>query len=665
MAASEIIERLKSTQSAEDIESLTQQLLPLQASFPLPLQLQIITTYLDKILPVYNSLKTTTKLKIRKLFISCAAISQLLNQYKLSGKNEVYFQFTRDLILDPSLLGSTLESCSGNRAELKQTRALFFGSKIFNTFEGKITMDDYIKIVSRQLLHVCMGMNDPPVDYFLALLSLHPIEAKIILFDEFLHAERLKYLSSALHRMSHLQKRQMFHYLIPYLANHTGTNNLSTVASILSQLDMTGVEKHIITTLSEVDNCELQQCFVKVIGQHLQQTQYLLSVWGDGVYIADAASEKQETMTRLILIELLYLEKDQLKQLSSETVFLSAITSRISSNDTRLRNLGMMVAKKLTCGEVSIDMEDEIQVEKPNILISNNIDFADLHLSSMHNLSVSHMKITQVDSDDENDEYSSDDHEESEQDPVFLKDLIQRFTDNSTRSVIRLLQVTVKLVRQKATFGSELQFYSPELIAILLGLLNKYDEDNFEELKLNAIVAVIVSSPQIIAKVFELFFTGDYSLQQRMITLSAIGLSARELRGFDDEDIQKPQFSFPTSHIPQREQRREQIERSKRIVEIESDDEMVGTVLRKSSKLTKPKVQTNKNLFAKHATKFFYPLANGWSAGIDVGGYNELFLKHYLSTLHIVLQASYPCHSYEEMVDAYTQIRDSVPNITL
>jgi telomere length regulation protein len=657
------LEVLRETPTQDDINRVTESLISTELS--LRWYLQVITIYLKFILPVYKSLKVTIRLKIRTLFKTCAALSQVLSQYRIS-KNEIFFHFTVDLLMDPTLLVSLIDSSKGNRIELQQVKSLMFGSKVFQTFEGKLRMDEYLSILAKQLVEANKD-NKPTGDYILSYLSLHPIEAKVKLFNTFLTQQNFEMITATYKLMTQLQKRQFIvNYLIPYLASHTNAKNLETIASIINHLGVSDIEKQLIQKMTEIDHMELQQAVGCLVRDKFAESTRLISIWGDETYIKDTPALKQEAMTRFILVLLQYIPKSELDRLAKERVFLTAITARISSNDLTLRNLGMMIAKKVTSGEIEFDIQDEITLINPHVKLSESIDFTTLHINSITDITISQSKVTQLDSDDEESDDGLGDNSE-QRDPVFLSDLLKRFSESSLTSVNHLLTITTKLVRQKALFGSELEFYSPELIAVLIGLLNKYEEGKFEELKLNAIISVIVSNPKIISNVFELLFTGDYSLQQRMMILSAVGLSARELRGFDDQIVEKPRFGFPTREIPQRKKLMQEVQLPKLEEIIENDEAAVdkGTVTWISSKLVAPKPERKSNSFAKHAQKFFYPLANGLSAGVDIGSYNEIFLKHYLSTMHLVLQAAYPCYGFEEMVGVYEQIRENSTNIKI
>lgn len=94
------------------------------------------------------------------------------------------------------------------------------------------------------------------------------------------------------------------------------------------------------------------------------------------------------------------------------------------------------------------------------------------------------------------------------------------------------------LIRRKAAFGKELADHAVELTSHLAGIHDKYDMDNFQEMRMQALIALVVSLPTIVGPLLaKLFFEGDYSMGQRAGILSAIGMGARELAGFKDDDL--------------------------------------------------------------------------------------------------------------------------------
>jgi telomere length regulation protein len=61
-----------------------------------------------------------------------------------------------------------------------------------------------------------------------------------------------------------------------------------------------------------------------------------------------------------------------------------------------------------------------------------------------------------------------------------------------------------------------------------------YEMEQFQEMRQGTLIALVASAPEIVVGyLINLFFTGDISIQQRCILLSAIGIGARELAGLE------------------------------------------------------------------------------------------------------------------------------------
>ncbi|KAH6606476.1 hypothetical protein Trco_005629 [Trichoderma cornu-damae] len=137
--------------------------------------------------------------------------------------------------------------------------------------------------------------------------------------------------------------------------------------------------------------------------------------------------------------------------------------------------------------------------------------------------------------------------------PVYIRDLIAYFRDSESYDRQKLaLQSAPLLIRRKANFGMEVSSHADELAGLLVGIQDKFDIEDFGDLKLQGMVALIVAQPKLMAPWFSrTFFEGDYSLSQRTQVLIAIGLSARELAGFDTSEYQST-ASFPSKRLPER-----------------------------------------------------------------------------------------------------------------
>lgn len=135
--------------------------------------------------------------------------------------------------------------------------------------------------------------------------------------------------------------------------------------------------------------------------------------------------------------------------------------------------------------------------------------------------------------------------------PVYIRDLIAFFRDSESYDKQKLaINTAPMLIRRKANYGSELSTHADELATLLVGLQDKFELEEFSDLKLQSMISLIVSQPKTMASWFaRSFFEGDLSLSQRTTVLISIGLSARELAGFDISAY-KSASSFASKQLP-------------------------------------------------------------------------------------------------------------------
>ena len=57
------------------------------------------------------------------------------------------------------------------------------------------------------------------------------------------------------------------------------------------------------------------------------------------------------------------------------------------------------------------------------------------------------------------------------------------------------LKTAAKLIRQKATFGTELSDQAQDLARILVGLQDTYEMEQFQEMRQSALIALVASAP--------------------------------------------------------------------------------------------------------------------------------------------------------------------------
>ncbi|XDG10096.1 hypothetical protein ABKA04_009711 [Annulohypoxylon sp. FPYF3050] len=135
--------------------------------------------------------------------------------------------------------------------------------------------------------------------------------------------------------------------------------------------------------------------------------------------------------------------------------------------------------------------------------------------------------------------------------PVYIRDLISYFRDTENYDKQKLALTTAPtLIRRKANYGTEVSSHADELATLLVGLQDKYDLDNFDELRQQGMIAIIVAQPKKMGQWFaKTFFDGDYSLSQRASVLIVLGLSGREIAGFEKSEYTS-KTQFPSKMLP-------------------------------------------------------------------------------------------------------------------
>lgn len=136
--------------------------------------------------------------------------------------------------------------------------------------------------------------------------------------------------------------------------------------------------------------------------------------------------------------------------------------------------------------------------------------------------------------------------------PVYIRDLIAYLRDSENYDRQRLALTTAPiLIRRKASYGTEIQEHAEELATLLVGVQDKYNMDDFAELRIQGMVAVFVAQPQKMGPWFSrTFFDGDYSLSQRASVLTVLGLGSRELAGHEKSEYAES-AAFPSKRLPE------------------------------------------------------------------------------------------------------------------
>ncbi|GAB7341603.1 hypothetical protein MBLNU457_7808t1 [Dothideomycetes sp. NU457] len=266
--------------------------------------------------------------------------------------------------------------------------------------------------------------------------------------------------------------------------------------------------------------------------------------------------------------------------------------------------------------------------------------------------------------------------------PVYIRDLIAGLQDTENYDRHKLaIETAASLIRRKAGFGKEVKDHALELGTILAALGDTFKLEDFAELRLQALIALLLSDPKTQGPWFaRRAFDGDYSLSQRATLLSAIGLGARELAGYQDVDTLNPAVtpkgSLPSKRLPERyhniyagnAQQSQQTLPPSRLQTITANlersmiqplaasaaDAATGPAALKvrtfSSRMdVAQRTKKVPNELAKTlAESFFFPLVGHWSTHVQAYGSSRniylqpFLLTTYLKTLALLLHASGP-----------------------
>lgn len=139
--------------------------------------------------------------------------------------------------------------------------------------------------------------------------------------------------------------------------------------------------------------------------------------------------------------------------------------------------------------------------------------------------------------------------------PVYIRDLVAGLRDQENYDRHELaLASAASLIRRKTNFGTEVVDHLEELATILTGLQNGLELERFAQQRQQALIAVLLARPAQMAQWFaRSFFSGDYSLTQRIAMLTTLGLGARELAGMKDsstDELIPAAPSFPSKQLP-------------------------------------------------------------------------------------------------------------------
>lgn len=320
-----------------------------------------------------------------------------------------------------------------------------------------------------------------------------------------------------------------------------------------------------------------------------------------------SAANRAAAHAQVLLLSAGYVHRKspiKLTMLLRSSVWLNAISNRLGASDQRARFLGMVVGEGLSAlvdnAEKRLNFKMEETEEDEGRWYKDLTGVSD-EIGSLEPLLKPHVEVPQRKLEDSrkplrkpatqaprtgfiieelSDEEASaeeddivpyakpdSDKEDSDDDPtlvrrdkpkapVYIRDLIRYLRDTDSYDHQKLaLETAPALIRRKANYGTEVSEHAEELATLLVGLSDRFDMDNFDELRAQGMLAIVVAKSQMMGQWFaKTFFDGDYSISQRASILVVLGLGARELAGFEASDYAAA-AAFPSKTLPERVER--------------------------------------------------------------------------------------------------------------
>lgn len=345
-----------------------------------------------------------------------------------------------------------------------------------------------------------------------------------------------------------------------------------------------------------------------------------MKLFGENLFVKHAPMVHQNTCAENLLLAAGILHRAQPMSvfvLARSSTHMTGTSNRLGSSSVRARVLGMCVAMAIsslvdkdgqkmnfdiedvktdeaksfmelvntrdTVGQLSKAME-YIHGSKPQpakLAVRPKPDINTVNTSSKMDVRISEVesgagapRVIELLSKDEQDDltpYGKPDSDPEDEDddptlvnrnkpraPVYIRDLIAGLQDTENYDRQKLaIENAASLIRRKAGFGKEVKDHATELGTTLASLGDTFKFENFAELRLQALIALMLSDPKAQGPWFaRQAFEGDYSLSQRATLLSVIGLGARELAGYQDVDSLNPALpskdSLPSKRLSER-----------------------------------------------------------------------------------------------------------------
>ncbi|VEU24237.1 DEKNAAC105441 [Brettanomyces naardenensis] len=429
------------------------------------------------------------------------------------------------------------------------------------------------------------------------------------------------------------------------------------------------------------------------------QLRQAVSKFGSKGYIDSVPAAYQMAYMVFLILSASYCSKEQLNELAKDRIFLDAVSNRLESSLAVCRTVGMIFAdviyEKINGDGTSLFTIEDLQKQKKDVIhsmgqypfIPENMEVgtaikkivespkaADIDKipEIINGSSSKPLKQTSLDIDsDMEDSDDDEEHAKKVSIPVYLKELLAYLMADTGKDSLapekRKIAYAIAPQMIRAKKGSpELNYYSDSLLQEVISLSNTYNFDDFNAWKLSTMIAITVSTSDFSSctdVLLQTFVSGDISIGIRVMILSCLSLSCRELAGgYGDDfvlgkvDIDK----FGPKKLPENIHR--QFIKYDRVEPIElnaitaAHSGMDGKLVRMSSTLSKEragnkgrKIVRNTTFINKDLPKLVYSLIGLWEtvrsvtgSGFKLGSFSTLLNSEYFRSLCMIYECSIP-----------------------
>jgi len=402
----------------------------------------------------------------------------------------------------------------------------------------------------------------------------------------------------------------------------------------------------------------------------------VLAIWADGSSLRHRPLEQTLYLSKAVVAFIAYASPEAIAEIREDILqcMLDGLPSYLGSSDTAVRQIGSVVAEKLsdavhkqnegeplcfnvekneivqsilelceipTC-EVSTSIESNEKTDKECEVVTET--FNNLQLENQKQEVPGSKREEDLDSDDEEaDELKpyavSADEPENAKRPVYLAQCIDGLIkQDDPESVEQSLIHVAALVRHGNV--STVREVGVELCRILLHLDDQYALVSFTVLRFRAMVSLAVTIPASIAEYLGgEFYARNYNIRQRMDILDVLAAAATELAEPPKQTPSSPATDENSSLVPATENSMQHVNWSEVVRQrIEAKTRRFG----KGRQC--PPAASAANRFAGVAGSFFYPLLRHFDrrsdSCLDLLGNDHLVFERLIYTLGAVVLAA-------------------------